>query len=199
VEKEKIVKSWNRGLLLGFGGAALFAALLIGNSARAAAPKSDRGEVERGRYLVTIMGCSDCHTPFKMGPNGPEPDMTRMLSGHPQGLHMPPAPKLPPGPWVWVGAGTNTAFAGPWGVSYARNLTPDELTGIGSWSEETFVKAMKTGRHMGVSRPIQPPMPWQWYAQLTDRDLKAIYVYLRTIPPIRNDAPDWQPPAEARK
>src|SRR5262245_23203282 len=92
---------------------------------------ADAGLVARGKYLVTFGGCHDCHTPWVMGPRGPQPDMTRALSGHPSSLAMPPAPVLPPGPWVWSAAGTNTAFAGPWGVSFTANLTPDKETGLG--------------------------------------------------------------------
>jgi len=88
-------------------------------------------------------------------------------------------------------------LVGSVGISYAINLTPDENTGIGSWSEDTFVKAIKTGKHMGVSRPILPPMPWQTINRLTDDDLKAMYAYLRTIPPIKNRVPDPKPPAAA--
>src|SRR5688500_5404246 len=96
--------------------------------------------VERGRYLVSIMGCNDCHTPWKMGPNGPEPDMTRMLSGHPQEIGpMPAFDLVKNAPWVWAGAGSNTAFHGPWGTSYAFNLTPEEHTGIKIWTEQMFV------------------------------------------------------------
>jgi mono/diheme cytochrome c family protein len=146
--------------------------------------------VKRGEYLVTIAACSDCHTPFKMGPKGPQPDMTRLLSGHPESLKMPPAPKLPEGPWLWVGAATNTAFAGPWGVSYAVNLTPDSETGLGKWTQGQFIAAMRTGKHLGASRPILPPMPWPAIGQMTDADLKAVFAYLRSIPPIRNRVPD---------
>lgn len=154
------------------------------------------GDAERGRYLVTVTGCHDCHTPLVMGPEGPHPDPARHLSGHPQELVMPPAPAAV-GPWLWQGAATNTAFAGPWGVSYAANLTPDQNTGMGIWSEEMFVGAMRTGRHMGQSRPILPPMPWQNLAQATDQDLADIYAYLRSIPPISNRVPEPAPPAEA--
>jgi len=150
--------------------------------------------VERGKYLVTIVGCHDCHTPMRMGANGPEPDMTRMLSGHPESLILPPPPKTGDGPWAWMGAATNTAFAGPWGVTYAANLTPDELTGMKIWTEEMFVRSLREGRHMGTSRVIQPPMPWPWYRNMTDADLKAIYAYLRTIPAISNHVPDYQEP-----
>ncbi len=143
--------------------------------------------VKRGQYLVTIGGCNDCHTPFKLGPNGPEPDMTRMLSGHPQNLSMPAVTSSEP--WAWTGAITNTAFSGPWGVSYAFNLTPDQNTGIGIWTEDMFVKTIRTGRHWGVSRPILPPMPWFNYAKMTDEDLRSVYAYLRTIPPVSNKVP----------
>jgi hypothetical protein len=91
---------------------------------------------------------------------------------------------------MWVAAGTNTAFAGPWGVSYSINLTPDTNTGMGIWTEEMFVRAMRTGRHMGQSRPILPPMPWPAVAKMTDDDIKALYAYLRSIPPIENLVPD---------
>jgi mono/diheme cytochrome c family protein len=146
-------------------------------------------QIARGAYLVTIGGCNDCHTPLKMGPKGPEPDTSRTLSGHPEYLTM-PAPQQPNGPWGWTGAATNTAFAGPWGVSYARNLTPDQLTGIGIWNEEMFINTIRTGKHWGVSRPILPPMPWQNYRQMKDEDLRAVYSYLRSLKPIRNQVPD---------
>ena len=149
---------------------------------------------ERGKYLVSVLACNDCHTPKKMGPNGPEPDMTKFLSGYVE-EKLPPAPPTS-GPWMVHANGQLTAWAGPWGTSFTKNLTPDTNTGIGSWSEETFVKAIRTGKHMGVSRPILPPMPWDVYRNLTDADLKAVYAYLRTIPAIRNPQPDPLPPAE---
>jgi mono/diheme cytochrome c family protein len=161
----------------------------------AAAPaKAD--VVKRGEYLVTMIGCSDCHTPMKMGPNGPEPDMARFLSGHPEQMGALKAPKME-GPWLSAGAATNTAFAGPWGISYTANLTPDRNTGLGIWDEQMFVNAIRQGRHMGTSRPILPPMPWPAFRNATDEDLKAIYAYLRTIPPVVNHVPDVQPPAAA--
>jgi mono/diheme cytochrome c family protein len=150
---------------------------------------ADKSLVERGKFLVHIGGCNDCHTPFKMGANGPEPDMSRMLSGHPEKMILPPPPKAQ-GPWIMSVAATNTAWAGPWGISYTANLTPDELTGLGIWSEQQFIKTLRTGRHWGVARPILPPMPWQALAQLPDRDLRAIYAYLRTVKPIKNQVPD---------
>jgi len=157
---------------------------------------SSNTRVERGKYLVTIIGCNDCHTPLKMGPKGPEPDMSRFLSGHPEQMGALPA-VAPRGPWLWAGAATNTAFSGPWGISYAANLTPDQNTGLGIWTEEMFVKALRTGRHMGVSREILPPMPWPAFRNATDEDLKSIYAFLRSIKPVTNHVPDVQPPAAA--
>lgn len=152
--------------------------------------------VKRGAYLVSIIGCGDCHTPLKMGAKGPEPDMSRFLSGHPEQMGRLPA-AVAQGPWLWAGAATNTAFAGPWGISYAANLTSDRNTGLGIWTEDMFVKAMRTGRHMGVSREILPPMPWTSIRQASDEDLKAMYAYLRTVAPIANHVPDVEPPGRA--
>jgi hypothetical protein len=156
-----------------------------------AAPKQSRGSplVRRGEYLVTIGGCNDCHTPWKMGPNGPEQDMARMLSGHPETVAL-PAPSEPAQPWGITVANTFTAWSGPWGVSYTANLTPDPETGLGKWTEQNFVEAMRTGRHQGRGRQILPPMPWFNYAKMTDEDLKATFAYLRTIPAIKNKVPD---------
>lgn len=162
----------------------------------ATAAHADSASIERGKYIVTTSGCNDCHTPFKLGPNGAEPDFTRMLSGHPQDLVMPPAPVLPPGPWLVTVAATNTAWAGPWGVSFTANLTPDAETGIGRWKKEEFMATIRSGRHLGRGRQILPPMPWPVYAQLTDEDLGAVYDYLQTIPAINNKVPEpIAPPA----
>src|SRR5512141_2813610 len=180
----------------GAGLAAAVAILFSSTAAQAARKDAPATRVERGKYLVTAMMCNDCHTPWHVGPKGPEPDMTRMLSGHPQSLKMPPAPAAQ-GPWIVSMAATNTAFAGPWGVSYAANLTPDQNTGLGIWREEDFVKAIRTGKHFGVSREILPPMPWSAFRNLNDEDLKSIYAFLRTIPPVSNLVPDPQPPAAA--
>ena len=176
----------------GAGLAAAVAILFAAPAAQAARKDAQTVRTERGRYLVTAMMCNDCHTPWHVGPKGPEPDMTRMLSGHPAALKMPPAPAAQ-GPWIVSMAATNTAFAGPWGVSFAANLTPDTNTGLGIWREEDFVKAIRTGKHFGVSREILPPMPWPFIRTLTDEDLKSMYAYLRTIPPISNLVPDPEP------
>ncbi|HEX4440643.1 MAG TPA: diheme cytochrome c-553 [Thermoanaerobaculia bacterium] len=165
-------------------------------TSRQAAPnKSADARIARGAYLVTAAVCDDCHTPKKWIPGRPDPVPLegKRLAGHLESETLPQPPALSQS-WVAVGSQDFTAWAGPWGVSYAMNLTPDENTGIGSWSEATFVQAMKTGRHMGASRPILPPMPWQSYGQLTDEDLKSIYAFLRTLPAVRNRIPDPAPP-----
>lgn len=181
-----------------FAVATLVIAAISGCRIANSASFGETKRIKRGEYLVKIGGCNDCHTPFTMGPNGPEPDTARLLSGHPAEMKMPPAPALS-SPWMWAGAATNTAFAGPWGVTYAANLTPDENTGMKVWTEAMFVSAMRTGKHMGVSRPIMPPMPWQAVAAMTDADLKAVYAYLQSIPPIKNDVPLYAPPGASQQ
>ena len=160
-----------------------------------AAVQTTDAKITRGGYLVKIMACNDCHTPWTMGPQGPEPDMTRMLSGHPQDFVVQPL-KLGKG-WEWAGTGTNTAFSGPWGVSFTANLTPDSETGLGKWTEETFIRALRTGRHEGQGRPILPPMPYPMYRQATDEDLSAVFAFLQSIPPVRNRVPQPIDPPES--
>lgn len=167
-------------------------------TAPVAAPAPADARVERGAHLVRTMGCNDCHTPWKIGPRGPEPDMSRSLTGHPADLAMPPAPVLPPGPWAWVGAATNTAFAGPWGVSFAANLTPDPETGLGQWTESMFIQTMKTGRHEGRGRALLPPMPYPIIASLNDDDIRSLFAYLQSLPPVRNRVPQPVDPPESR-
>jgi mono/diheme cytochrome c family protein len=150
---------------------------------------SQEQRVARGRELVWSIGCNDCHTPKKSGPKGPELDTSRLLSGHREAADLPSPPALPEGPWGIVTNMELTAWSGPWGVSYTANLTPDENTGLGIWTEDMFVRALRTGRHMGTSREILPPMPWEVYGRLPEEDLKAIYAYLRSIPPVHNRVP----------
>jgi len=147
------------------------------------------GRIARGEYLVWFGGCNDCHTPWKMGPRGPEQDFSRRLSGHPADLKMPPAPALPAGPWAMNASGTMTAWSGPWGVSFTANLTPDKETGLGDWTEEMFIATMKTGRHQGKGRPLLPPMPYFNLQKLSDEDIKSVFAYLQSLPPISNRVP----------
>ena len=114
--------------------------------------------VKRGEYLVAVLGCDDCHTMKTMTAEGPTPDMAHRLAGHPADPQLPAPPTLPPGPWGVTTTMDLTAWSGPWGVSYAINLTPDENTGIAIWTEDMFIKAIRTGKHMGQSRPILPPI-----------------------------------------
>jgi len=101
---------------------------------------------------------------------------------------------LPEGPWLWIGAATNTAFAGPWGVSFAANLTPDP-SGLAGLDEANFVRALRTGKHYGTARPILPPMPWQAMSRMTDEDLRSIFAYLQVVPPVENHVPEPIAPA----
>jgi len=176
------------------GAVAVLALLVLALPALATA--SDADVVARGEYLVTIMGCNDCHTPWTMGPDGPGPDYTRRLSGHPEKMQMPAAPAAP-APWMGAMAATMTAWAGPWGVSYTANLTPDPDTGLGKWTEEMFTQALRTGRHLGRGRPILPPMPILATSALHDEDIHAIFKYLQSIPAIRNKVPEPIAPATA--
>lgn len=158
--------------------------------------------VTRGKYLTTIGLCNDCHTPKKFGPEGMSLDEDRLFSGHPEGSVLPSvdSKSLQPGSWVLF-AGDLTAAVGPWGISYAANLTPDSATGIGAWSEATFVKTLRTGKHLGQEggRPILPPMPWEFVGQMSDEDLKAVYTYLQSLPPVKNRVPAPVPPADAAR
>jgi hypothetical protein len=151
--------------------------------------------VERGAYLATVGGCHDCHSPKVLTANGPAPDPKRLLSGHPADSTLPTVAQGVLGPQQWGALATNdlTAWAGPWGVSYAANLTPDP-TGLGNWTEATFVQAIRSGKHAGIGRPILPPMPWEDYARMTDDDLHALFAYLRSMPPVKNSVPEPTPP-----
>jgi hypothetical protein len=181
-------------------GAILLGSLIVTVGAQAPAGRAldpSRSPVEFGAYLVSTSGCHDCHTPWKLGPKGPEPDMARALTGHPEELVMPPAPALPPGPWIATVSATNTAWAGPWGVSFTANLTPDKETGLGDWTEEQFIATMRTGKHQGKGRPVLPPMPWSVYGKLTDPEIKALWAYLRSLAPVKNRVPQPIDPPES--
>jgi len=106
---------------------------------------------------------------------------------------LPPPPKME-GPWIMAAAATNTAYAGPGGISFTANLTPDAETGIGKWTLRNFTETIRTGRHMGRGRSVLPPMPVQVYRNWTDADFDAVYSYLRTVPAINNRVPEPLPP-----
>ena len=137
----------------------------------AASPAGKAAKIERGRYLVTVMGCGDCHTP---GSFYGAPDMNRQL------------------------AGSELGWRGPWGVTFARNLTPDMETGLGYWSEDEIVKAFHSGVKNDGS-PVLPPMPWQDFAGLTDADAHAIATYLMSVPAVKHKVPEIVPPGKEYK
>lgn len=146
--------------------------------------------VKRGAYLVDIMDCTTCHTPNNMTEKGPVPDANRLLSGYPADRPIPTLDKNIAATGVLFYHPDLTSSAGPWGISFAGNLTPDE-TGIGTWSLKQFTVAMQQGKHKGLEegRNLLPPMPWQAYKNLTKDDIEAIFNYLNTITPVKNVVP----------
>lgn len=149
--------------------------------------------IERGKYLVEIMGCHDCHSPKLMGPDGPYLDPDRILSGYPADRPLPPMPSAYDG-WALLNMDL-TAAVGPWGTTFAANITSDE-SGIGNWTEEQFERALKKGLYKGLegSRPLLPPMPWQNYVNMSKDDLQAVFAYLQSTTPVENVVPAPIPP-----
>jgi mono/diheme cytochrome c family protein len=171
--------------------------LRAGGPAEPATAGSKAAAIERGKYLVNFGSCNDCHTPWKLGPKGPEPDFTRALTGHQADMKVSPSPTLE-GSWGIAAANTMTAWTGPWGVSFAANLTPDRETGLGDWTEEMFIQTMRTGRHQGKGRALLPPMPWFSVNALSDEDIKAVFAYLQSLPPVHNRVPAPIDPPEGQ-
>ena len=163
------------------------------NAAKDSLTKEER--IKRGEYLITMMGCHDCHSPKKMGERGPELIGERLLSGHQAGSQLPPISKdaLDKG-WMLFTPDL-TAAAGPWGVSYAANLTSHE-TGIGTWKFENFKRALTEGKLKGQpnGRSLLPPMPWQNFENATDEDLRDMFEYLKSTNPVDNAVPAPIPP-----
>ncbi|GAB4092605.1 diheme cytochrome c-553 [Flaviaesturariibacter terrae] len=155
---------------------------------------SDAELVARGHYLVSIMGCNDCHSPKTMTPQGPVPDTATLLSGHPSKLPLPAIDPKVTKDWMLFHPNL-TAFVGPWGVSFAANLTSDE-SGIGNWTEEQFFRAIREGKSKGLEggRTLLPPMPWQEIRNAKDEDLHAIFRYLKSTKPVYNVVPAPIPP-----
>ncbi len=154
--------------------------------------------VKRGDYLVNaIGGCDDCHSPKKMGPQGPEVDMEKRFSGYPAERPFGKVDSNVIKNGMLVFSGDLLAFAGPWGISFAANISSDE-TGIGGWTNDQFKKALREGKWKGLdgSRPLLPPMPWQTFKNLTDDDISAIFAYLKSSKPVRNIVPSPKLPNE---
>lgn len=142
--------------------------------------------IKRGEYLVNVIACDDCHTP-KTGDF--EFDFERRLSGHPADEPVGKIDTTLMKNYMAFNPGFTSAV-GPWGVSFAANLTSDE-TGIGNWTEERFFKAIREGKSKGLddTRPLLPPMPWFIYKNLSDEDLRAIFAFLKSTKPIHNVVP----------
>ena len=136
--------------------------------------------IARGKFLNQVLGCAECHTP--RGRDG-KPDMAYFMAGHRAADPAPAwdAAQEAKGIGMLVSS-SGTAYAGPWGVTYARNLTPDPTTGIGKWNEDAFVYVLREGT-------LKPPMPNLLYGNLSDDDLKAIFAYLQSVPPVKNLVP----------
>jgi hypothetical protein len=153
--------------------------------------------IKRGSYLVNSIGCDDCHSPKKFGPNGVEIDMDHRFAGHLSGapLGKPNTSVIKDGYMLF--ALDLTSAVGPWGQSYAANISSDE-TGIGNWSEEQFITAIREGKSKGLKegRALLPPMPWFVYRNMNDLDLKAIFAYLKTSKPVKNVVPGPKSPKE---
>jgi|TARA_R110000737_G_scaffold284835_1_gene291305 hypothetical protein len=147
-------------------------------------------DIIRGKYLVGIMGCNDCHSPKRMGENGPEIIPELLLSGYPSERPVVnfDSPLLKEGFGMFYP--DLTAAAGPWGISFAGNLTPD-ATGIGNWTEEQFKIALTQGKFKGLenARMLLPPMPWLNYSEMKDEDIRAVFKYLQSIDPVENVVP----------
>lgn len=155
--------------------------------------------VQRGNYLVTTYGCSDCHAPKRMGPKGPEIITELMLSGYQANIPLAQIDKsvLQKG-WL-IFTADFTGAVGPWGVSFAGNITSDS-TGIGNWPEENFIKAITQGKLKGIDggRSLLPPMPWQNLAKMTIDDKKAMFAFLKTTKAVHNIVPAAIAPADIK-
>lgn len=163
-----------------------------------AKPKTHEEMVALGKYLVHTSACDDCHTPKIFTEDGRMMlDTTRLLSGHPQNEAV-PSLQISALKMDWIAGNMGlTTWVGPWGISYAANLTPDKATGIGTVTEEMFIRTMRDGKLKGVGRSLLPPMPWEVYRLKTDEDLKAMYAYLMSLKPIHNQVPQPTPPDKA--
>ncbi|MGZ8559243.1 MAG: diheme cytochrome c-553 [Chitinophagaceae bacterium] len=146
--------------------------------------------IKRGSYLVNAMGCDDCHSPKIFTATGFEIDMEHRFSGY---LASNPKSKantsVMKDGWILFKMDLTSAV-GPWGQSFAANISSD-ATGIGNWTEEQFFRAIREGKSKGLkeSRPLLPPMPWFVYKNLNDTDIKSIFAFLKSTKPVENRVP----------
>jgi mono/diheme cytochrome c family protein len=131
-------------------------------TAHAQSSSGDQSQVARGRYLASIMDCGGCHTG---GALLGKPDPGRVLAGSEVGFQIPGE-----------------------GVVYPPNLTPDAEHGLGKWTDEEILRAVRGGQSRD-GRRLAPIMPWPSYAALTDGDARALVAYLRSLAPVRFAAP----------
>lgn len=155
-------------------GAAAVAALIgAAMPLPAAEPKKpDAKTLARGQYLATVMDCAGCHTP---GALGGKPDASRRFAGSDIGFALGPGPTA--------------------GVVYPPNLTPDRDTGLGAWTEDQMIRAIRGGQSRD-GRPLVPIMPWPNYSALTLADARALVMYLRSLQPIAYQVPANVKPGE---
>lgn len=149
--------------------------------------------INLGSHLVNAIGCDDCHSPKKVGPGGFEIIEELRFSGYPgNGAMLKADTNAAKKGWIMF-APDLTATVGPWGMSFAANISSD-ATGIGNWSEEHFFRAIREGKSKGLeaNRPLLPPMPWQQYRNLKDIELKAIFAFLKSTKPVENRVPEWK-------
>ena len=184
--------------ILFFAGVFLLSRCTGGGSSAKQSNGGYESQVKWGEHLVTVGGCGDCHTPKKMTPMGPEDDSTLLLSGHPAQQPLPDIDRTMAESKGLAVTQTLTSWIGPWGVSFAANITSD-TTGIGAWKEEQFIRAMREGLFKGLvgSRLLLPPMPWPSIKHMSDDELKAIFAYLKSTKPIVNVVPAAMPPVTA--
>ncbi len=147
-----------------------FAAAMLTATALALtqAGAADR-QIERGKYLVRLAACTDCHTP---GSFLGKPDMTQFLGGSDVGFAIPNL-----------------------GVFVGRNLTPDKETGLGSWKREEILTALTTGKRPD-GRELAPIMPWRAYSKLTQSDATATVAYLQSLSAVKHAVPGPFGPSE---
>lgn len=173
-------------------------------AATAATPVSYGGynsPEEWGHHIVTICDCGNCHTPKKMTAQGPVEDENLLFSGHPSAMPFPNVARKDMESNHLFYSNDLTSWVGPWGVSFAANISSDSTTGIGNWSEEQFMLCLRKGKYMGLekARDLLPPMPWQAFRNMSDDELKAVFAYLKSTKSIHNIVPQPVPPMMAVK
>ena len=187
-----------KGIVFVYLSLVLVSSVVLFVSCESHSAKSEMTEqemIKHGEFLVMVGDCDACHSPKNFGPEGPMINTNKRLSGHPEGSILAPVDTSLIHQWVYFSHDLTTAV-GPWGITFSANLTPDNVTGIGTWQPEMFINAMRTGKHLGVAegRPIMPPMPWENLNRLSDEDLRAIFMYLKSLPAVKNKVPDPVPP-----